>query len=181
VHWTRTCPGKWPGEKSRNFYDDLLKNNTIYVRNACGTLGKIIREKKIRGSDWKTPGAITISAFTALSPGDAMALMRWRKRYGRYSFEPYGIAVRKEAMAALGAEEVLYTFGTEPSNSNRSFTHAAGEQGHWVFEKEWRVLGDVCLEAIARNDIIAIVPDRFAAKDLRKKITEDFPVHILFE
>ena len=181
VHWTRTCPGKWPGEKSLEFYHDLLKDNTVYVRNACETLGRIIGEQKIRGSDWKTPDTVLISAFTALSPGDALALMRWRKRYGRYSFEPYGIAVRKEALVALGAEEVHYSFGIEPLNCKRAFTHAAGEQGHWVWEKEWRVLGDVSLDAISRTDITAIVPDRFSARNLRKKIPSDFPVHVLFE
>lgn len=181
VHWTRTCPGKWPGEKSCEFYHDLLKNNTVYVRNAGETLSRIIREQKIRGSDWKTPGNVHLSAFTALDPGDALALMCWRKCYGRYSFEPFGIGVQKEALLALGVQKVNYTFGGETINSDRAFTHAAGDQGHWVWESEWRVLGDVSLGVISRKDITAIVPDRFAARNLKRKIPADFPVHILFE
>ncbi|MFA6470789.1 MAG: hypothetical protein WCU00_02010 [Candidatus Latescibacterota bacterium] len=181
VHWTRTCPGKWPGEKSCDFYHDLLNNTAVYVRNAGETLSRIIREQKIRGSDWKTPGNVPLTAFTALDPGDALALMCWRKRYGRYSFEPFGIGVRKEALLALGARRVNYTYEGETPDCDRAFTHAAGDQGHWVWEKEWRVLGDVSLNAIDRKDCIAIVPERFAADTLKRKIPADFPVHILFE
>jgi hypothetical protein len=181
VHWTRTCPGKWPGEKSHEFYHDLLNNGASYVRNATETLFRIIREQKIRGSNWKTPGNVFLSAFTALDPGNALELMYWRKRYGRYSFEPYGIGIKRNVLIDMGIQRVCYSFGNDKIAGDLVFTHAAGDQGHWVFEKEWRIPGDVRLDNISRDDITAIVPDRFAAQNLKGKIPSDFPIHILFE
>jgi hypothetical protein len=165
VHWTRTCQGKWPGEPSHEFFRDLFARGYGYVRSAPDTLRRILGEGRVRGSAWKMPGNIPAVAFTALSPGDAVALMQWRKRYARYTFEPWGIAVRREALSALGAGEVAYTGNQSDQLAlDGFFTHAAGEEDRWVREREWRLRGDLLLAEIPPEAARVIGPDHSAAR-----------------
>jgi hypothetical protein len=180
VHWTRACPGKWPGERSRDFFRDFFNHPDAYVRSAGSTLYRILREGKIRGSSWKTPGGAPLTAFTALTPGDALSLMRWRKRFVRYSFEPYGLAIRKEALLSLGATEVVYTGENGSPHSDSLFTHAAGKDDHWAAEKEWRLPGDLILHDIPPDAVLIIVPDDLAAEKLVSESASRFTIHVLF-
>ncbi len=181
AHWTRTCPGPWPGERSRDFFHDLFANPEGYVRNAAATLGRIVSEQRIRGSSWRMAGGEPVVAFTALDPDEAAALMRWRKRYARFTFEPYGVAVRKEALVKLGAREVSYTGGkTDQPDPGPVFTHAPGQDGRWTAEREWRLRGDLDLSALPRESVRLIVPDEYAAEDLHAAAGDRFPIHVLF-
>ena len=181
VHWTRTCQGRWPGETFAEFYHDLFAHESVYSRSAARTLKRILHEGKIRGSSWRMPGNIPAVAFTALSPGEAFALMRWRKRHVRYTFEPFGIAIRRGVLAALGVEEVVYTHGPEDRFLTDTFrTHAAGEGDRWAGEREWRLRGDLLLSGISSEAIRVIVPEEATARKM-KAAMPFFSVHILFE
>jgi hypothetical protein len=180
IHWTRACQGKWPGETTGDFFRDLLKDDTVYVRSAAETLARIVTEGRIRGSAWKVRGGAPVAAFTSLSPGDAVELMRWRKRYVRFSFEPYGIAVRKEELVKNGAGEVRYARNGEGPYEPDLFLHAPGEGDRWAREREWRIAGDFDLRSIPEGAALAVVPDDDAARDIRPGIPSGFPVHVLF-
>jgi len=181
THWTRARPGKWPGERSYDFFRDMLGQPETYVRSAEETLLRIVREGRIRGSSWKTPGGSPLVAFTALSLGDAQALMRWRKRFVRYSFEPYGVAIRKEALIRLGASAVAYDHvKNEAGSSVRVFTHAPGKDDHWAAEREWRLQGDLLLNDIPTDSVCLITPDDLCAEKLEKCTEGRYPVHALF-
>lgn len=182
VHWTRTCPGPWPGERSRDFFRDLFARPSGYVRNAAATLARIVTEGRIRGSAWRISGGGTAVAFTGLTPGEVLALMRWRKRYTRYTFEPYGIAVRRETLVRLGAREVSYSDADRaPSAPDPVFTHAPGAENHWTAEREWRLAGDFDLTTIQREAVRIIVPDEDSARDFDTATESRFPVHVLFQ
>lgn len=181
VHWTRACPGKWPGEAMHEYFHDMFANGTVYARNAAETLLRIIGESRIRGSSWKMPGGAHAVALTSLSPGDAIKLMRWRKRYVHLAFEPYGIAIRKEELVERGAGKVRYVRSGELSTETDLFAHAAGEEDGWMREREWRLSGDLDMSSISRRAVAAIVPDEQAVRDLRGRIPADFPIHALFE
>ncbi len=181
VHWTRASQGKWPGETAQEFFRALFARESSYVRSAADTLKRILDERKIRGSSWRMPENASAVAFTALSPGEALALMQWRKRQVRYTFEPWGIAIRRETLAGLGADEVVYTHGREDRSAPDQFlTHAAGDGDRWVREREWRFRGDLPLTIIPPEAARVIVPDDSSARGMRKP-AEPFPVHILFE
>ena len=182
VHWTRASQGPWPGEKARQFYRDLLDNPAVYVRNAEATLARILGEQHIRGSSWKIPGDERAIAFTALSIEDALPLMRWRKRFVRYTFEPYGIAVRRSALIDCGARAVCYNREeTDDSKYDRLFVHAPGEITDWTREKEWRIRGDLSLEKIDKRDLIALVPDYKTKREIHEKAHRDISVHVIFQ
>jgi hypothetical protein len=102
-------------------------------------------------------------AFTELTPADSLKLMRWRPRWSRWSFEPYGIAITREAAANIGARPVRYVDETEWksfADAEKPFSHRRGRKADiWPAECEWRIAGDVDLSAIPAEDIRLLVRD----------------------
>ena len=181
VHWTSRSQGPWPGEKAWEFYHDLLMNPDSYVRSAEETLLRIIRDGLIRGSSAHLPAGETAVAFTALEPGEAVQLMRWRKRFVRYSFEPYGIGIRKKVVAAMGGRRVSYENGSLVQKpGEKLFSHSPGKQGNWVKEQEWRIRSDVSLGTSDKDDKIIIVPDSSSADRIRNWVGDAYIIHVLF-
>ena len=148
------------------FFRDLLANGTLYVRNAAETLRRIITEGRFRGSSWKVPGGATAVAFTSLSPGDTLELMRWRKRFVRYSFEPYGIAIRRDVLVNHGARPIRYAQRGNALRDEGLFVQSPGEKGDWTREQEWRIRGDMALDDLKASDFIVVVPEARDAEDL---------------
>ncbi len=180
VHWTRSCSGPWPGEHAHDFFKDMLDCPGIYVRSALATLARILREGVIRGSSWRMPGNTAAVSFSALGMSEAMPLMRWRSRYVRYSFEPYGIAIRRSALESLGGHPVVYQRGTKAAcGDGFLFTQSHGEYTDWQREREWRVKGDVRLGMIGSGDIMAIVPDSSAKRSVIEDAGRDMKIHRL--
>lgn len=157
VHWTRAWPGPWPGEAAAGYYRDMLAHPERYVRSAGNTLARMVRESRIRGSTWRMPGRKAAVSFSANGPGDAMRLMRWRKRYVRYSFEPWGIAIERRALEGMGARQVRYRRCA--AGEDRLFTQSPGAAGDWTPESEWRLPGDCDLHRIPAGGMFAIVPE----------------------
>ena len=183
VHWTRASQGPWPGEKAWRFYHDMLENPGEYVRGAGATLTRIVSEQRLRGSSWKLPEGERAVAFTALSIDKALQLMRWRQRFVRYTFEPYGLALRRPALLDLGARQVSYVPAVGAEYIQPLFRHAAGEKTDWTREKEWRIRGDLSLETIDSRDMLALVPDEKTGEVFRyslQRIARDIAVHVIF-
>ena len=181
VHWTRSSQGPWPGEKAWEFYRDLLDRPETYVRSARETLSRILREGVIRSTAWRLPDGVSAVSFTSLDPENAVPLMRWRKRFVRYSFEPYGIGIRKDVLAGLGAKPVRYTDGSSVyEGRERLFAQSAGARGDWRKEREWRFHGDVSIGDIPADDLIVIVPDGDTARDFELSAGGKYRMHALF-
>ena len=170
VHWTRSSQGQWPGEKAWEFYRDLCENPHIYVRSARETLIKILTENIIRGSSWKIPDGASAVSLTSLIPVEAVSLMRWRKRFVRYSFEPYGIAIKQDILVRMGARKVHYEKPGKDSSCEKLFIQSPGKTGGWTKEKEWRFRGDLRLDNIDTDDYFAIVLDESDAEGIKERI-----------
>lgn len=78
-----------------------------------------------------------------------MGLVRFRARYARYAFEPYGLVISERAAREAGASPV--TYASEPSGD--PFEQGPGRGGHWKREREWRVLGDLDLRALHPGEV----------------------------
>ena len=166
VHWTRSSPGPWPGEKASEFFRDMLKRPAIYVRSARETLALILQERVIRASSWKISSATPVVSLTENTPETAVTLMRWRKRFVRYTYEPYGIAIRQGILADKGARKVAYAVRAGNPGENSWFTQSPGVVTDWTREHEWRFLGDIPLDRLDPRDWFAIVPGRSDASYL---------------
>jgi len=182
VHWTRASAGPWPGERAWEFYRDVLERPGVSVRSAEETLVRILSEKRIAGSIWRLPRNETAVSFSSLEVSEAVHLMRWRKRFVRFSFEPYGVAVRAGALLDRGARPVDYIVDGAPASDSdeRLFQHAKGTLTDWESEREWRISGDVDLAGIGAGDLLAVVPDIRTADRIRARTGGSTPVHVLF-
>ena len=182
VHWTRSSQGPWPGERAWEFYRDLVNHPDRYVRSARETLTRILTEQLIRGSSWKLPGGQRAVALTSLPPEESVSLMRWRKRFVRYSFEPYGIAIKQDILVQMGAREVRYEKKANASPQNNLFVQSPGKKADWTREKEWRIRGDNNLDKIDREDFFAIVPYEEDVEYVRKRAWDkEVRFHVLLK
>jgi hypothetical protein len=161
IHWTRACHGPWPGETDADFYSDLVRSGDEYCRSALRSLRRILDESRIRASAWRIGSGQAMVAFTALSPNDSLKLMRWRPRWSRWSFEPYGIAIRAELATQIGARLVRYVDEAEwklLTDAEKPFAHRRGRNADvWPAECEWRIAGDLNLAPIAPEQIRILV------------------------
>jgi hypothetical protein len=165
THWTRRFYSPWPGETAKDFYTKLVHCGNIYPHRAVDTLGNIISEKLIRGSQDHIRDSKSVVALTALSPHKSIELMKWRSRYVRYTFEPYGISIDRQAAIAMGIRPVKYIVNNKGGKDTEmkfmeddelEFTQGYGK-GNWPLEEEWRYPGDLNLSKFNPNDIIVIV------------------------
>ncbi len=172
IHWTRSSHGPWPGETSAEFYSSMVESRDAYCRDALATLSRIVVERQLRGSAWKTAAGSTVVAFTELSPSESINLMRWRPRWGRWSFEPYGIAIRKLRAVESGARPVKYVDAAEWRSvpvEDRPFAHGKGAGSeYWPTEREWRVVGNVALRDFDPSDVCVIVRDPSEIDHIRR-------------
>jgi len=165
THWTRTCYGRLPGETRGMFYLKLLSSNDYYPNRALETLKNIIIERRIRGSSTHQRDGNNVVAFSSLHPKDILSLMSWRKRYVRWNFEPYGIAIGREAAVKAGIQPVFYgkpALYKKLSDKDKPYFQSEGENGsNWREEHEWRFLGDLNLTEINPSNIkiIVVKPD----------------------
>ena len=170
IHWTRTSNNPWPGEKLYDYYDALTNSTDNYPRSAFNTLLRIVKESKLRSSGRHHRKGIKAVAFSELKPTQAISLMKWRARYGEMTFEPYGIAIRKEAAKNIGIRQVIYgnnDLHEKLDDEYKPYYQSIGSKGFWVPEKEWRHIGDINLTTIEPDAIKVIVWWRHEMKYLR--------------
>jgi len=161
IHWTRTQHGPWPGERARSFYRDLAASGNSYPRDALATLNRILEEQIVRGSRRHMPLQKAMIGFTELHPADALELMRWRRRYVEFSYEPYGVAVRTAALLQRGARIVRYGTPEErkalPVSERPFFQTVSSKKADWRAEREIRLEGDLDLSALNPEDVRIII------------------------
>ena len=178
THWTRISEGPWPGETSADYYETLSRGQNSCPRSALDTLRHILAENRVRGSSWRMPGSTGMVSFTALPPWDIVQKMTWRKRFVRPLFEPYGIAIRKSTLEAMGTRAVQYgppEHGKTLPAQDRLYFQTSSESSPWPLEKEWRLKGDLDLGSIPGKDLLILVRDESS----RKQVQQEFPYHIV--
>ena len=161
THWTRTFYGPWPGETSRDYYSAIVNSEGDYPRSGFESLINIIRNMKIAGSGWHIREGMAAVSFTSLSLPGATELMKYRSRWGRYTFEPYGIAIDKEAAEHCGIRPVIYgdsKLYDSLDDKDRPYFQSSGTRGDWKAEREYRFIGDLDLRSLPERSMRMIVP-----------------------
>ena len=166
THWTHSFGGPWPGEKPADYYADLAKPGTGNPRSSLATLKRILEERLLRGSAAKMPGGQSAVAFTALPPGPAMETMRYRKRFQRWNYEPYGIALDREMLLSLGARPVTYESSSSTDKGNLFVQGGRSGRADWSVEQEWRFPGDLGLSQFGPGQAVVIVRNVLDRKPL---------------
>ncbi len=160
THWTRSSHTPYAGESSLAYYHDII-NSDRYPRTASDTLARIVSERRIRASSRFIRGGYEVVSFTSLNPINAVKLMRWRRRYVYYSFEPYGIAIARSYVARISIKPVIYgdsQLYEQLSDEERPFFQNRGSgNADWRPEAEFRHLGDLSLGRVPADQVKLIV------------------------
>lgn len=171
IHWTRTATGPWPGETRLEYYQSIAASDE-YPRVGFHTLRHILDTRRLVASDWRMPDCEPCVCFSTLTPIEAVSLMRWRSRYRRMSFEPYGIGFSRPAAEKLPILPVLYyDADTEkpPSDDERWRWQAVGDKTDWRRECEFRHCGDIDFGSVADKDIAIFCRFDDEAERLRRE------------
>ena len=171
THWTRATNVAWPKERLVDFYRAIIRSCT-WPRSGFETLNRIVDGKKISASSEKMPGRIAAVCFSALPPRDVVELMKWRARYRRMSFEPYGVGIRKEIARQVGILPVRYFKrgeGVEIIPSEKWLWQSIGEVTDWTAEREYRHKGDLSLAAFPVEAVTLFCMTAEEAMKLRER------------
>ncbi len=171
IHWTRKNKKCWPDETLHDYYSAILKSDS-YPRDAFQTLMHILDTKKFIGSERHLSSGSKCVSFTGSSVVDFVNLMKWRKRYTEYSFEPYGIGIEKNYAEYIGIQKVIYLNKCslkEKVPSERWKYHSTGEYFDWKTENEYRYNGDLDLNSIPNDKIVCFCVNKDEASIITKK------------
>lgn len=147
THYTREPDGLWPGETLAEYAQWLAWGPREARRDACDALRRMLVQRRIVASGRLLPGGAPMVSFTACPVEALGALMRWRPGLRRWTMRPYGLAVRREALEALGARPVRYAAEAELEGLTEVERRFA-QRDDWAHEAEWRVPGDVDLRML---------------------------------
>lgn len=165
THYTREPDGAWPGETPAAYARWLAYGSRDETRGALQAFARILTTRRIVASNRLMPERAAMVCFTERTPWQLPMLMRWRKGLRRWTVRPYGLAVRREALEALGARRVEYlppdTLEELPRNRRLFAQHMA-----WQHEGEWRLARDLDLAELDPAALLLIVPDPAEARAL---------------
>ncbi len=161
IHFTRSCPGPWPGQSGEEYFRSLFHRDPGAGHTAFDALARIVREGRIRASARLIRGREGVVSFTACSPSEVLRMRRWNPGLLRWTFEPYGIAVRTSVLRELGIRPVVYApeedYRTLPPEERYLFQVHRPPRTDWSNEKEWRLKGDLSLDLLSPRDLVLLV------------------------
>lgn len=168
IHWTRAPNGPWPSEK-KHAYFCAVAGSDFYPRTAFHTIQNIVKTGKIIASSAHMPRGIPVVSFSGLAPDKILPLMKWRSRYRRMSFEPYGIGIEKTTARQLGIVPVqYYRKGEYPENMPFWQLQSRGVKTDWKQEAEYRYPGDFSLSDIDRSKVVCFCHTRYEANVIER-------------
>ncbi len=107
-HWTRECPGPWPGQSDEEYLVEMMVDPNARRRSVFDSLLRIVREQRLRASHRLVRGDTPVVSFTA-QPLDAfVGLHRYQRHLGRWDFNPFGICLHREWLRQQGTRPVVY-------------------------------------------------------------------------
>jgi len=172
THWTRSFDSPWPDQRPYDYYEMVASGGSHYSHSALNTLLHIVSTGRLAGSSRRIKGGFEVVAFTKKHPAVAVELMKWRARFVRWNFEPYGIAIETGTALQLGMRPVVY--GTHDDydmldDSDKSFYQNVGEKGgDWEPESEWRHAGVLDLNLVPPDRLRIIVRRKSELKVVRE-------------
>jgi hypothetical protein len=167
AHFTRSQPQGWRDESEAARLDALIFGHSHADRGVLSTLMRIIAQRCLLAGNALTRDSSRVVCFTGRSLAEFEHLRKFRSHLSRWDYEPYGIAIDREALRAAGGRPVRY--GGEPEwvslrpAERPFFQRSGGESSDWTGEAEWRVLGDLDLSAFGPDQVLVFAADLPAA------------------
>ncbi|MEW5723272.1 MAG: DNA-processing protein DprA [Thermodesulfobacteriota bacterium] len=173
LHFTRRCPGPWPGQNLCDYYESLARGDENAGHTAFDTLGRILGERRLRASGRLIRGGHPSVSFTARDLSEVNDLLYWRAALARWNVEPYGLALDRRRLFALGARPVIYgdegVWGRLPEGERHRFQLHRPPGTAWKGEREWRLPGDLDLGLLGPGGCLIIAPTLSEAEELGER------------
>ncbi len=170
THFTRRCPGPWPGQTYLEYLDSLVENASGAHHSAFETLKRILREGRIRACGKMYRGGEPVISFTECSPEEILEITTWNPALIRWTFEPYGIAFPKNYLIHAGARPVIYASDSEyeeiAENERYLFQLHDPPRKRWKQEREWRIRGDLLIHRFNPEELIVVVKKPEEAQEI---------------
>lgn len=167
AHCTRSSSGPLPGESDQSFH---LRAWTSGVGEAHPliTLIRILDSGRLIAGCHLTRDQQRCVSFSSVPLPKLLNGRHFQAHLGRWDWEPYGLLIRRQPLQDLGAKPVIYgpkgLYATLSPQQRPYFQPAqrrsrAGTKkpAHWSSEREWRLLQDLRLGALAPSDILVFV------------------------
>ena len=182
-HYTRSDPGPWPGQSYRDYLEGLFNEGPLAEHTALETLVRIMVEGRIRASSRIVRGDQAVISWTSRPPSELGAIRRWNPALIRWTFAPYGLAVRRSVLRKEGAKPAVYGASAvyeklKPSERYRFQLHEP-PRCSWKIEREWRLPYDLELTGIALDDAFGFVPAISDVKAMERELRCALPIVVL--
>ncbi|AFM27460.1 hypothetical protein [Desulfomonile tiedjei] len=172
IHYTRSCPGPWPGQSRKAYYESLIAEEPTAKHTGFDTLCRILSERKIRASGRLIRGGYQVVSFTDCAPPEISHIAQWRPGLLRWSFEPYGLAFGRDDLFNRGARPVIYSVESAYDDLSPELQHLFQIQEctgkEWYREREWRMSGDLQITPQLEAGMTVIVPTAQEACRIRE-------------
>lgn len=182
-HYTRACPGPWPGQTYLDYLLSLLGGDPLCAHTALDTLMRILAEGRIRAGSRLVRGSEPVVSWSGVAPNKLFILRQWNRALMRWTVEPYGIAVKRSLLRKAGAKPTVY--GAESVHSRLDpaeryrFQRHEGSGCMWKHEREWRLRGDFVFEGSLHENGFIFVPDNLSGEKLRLSFGNELPVRVV--
>ncbi|MEO1524093.1 MAG: hypothetical protein AAFX06_01595 [Planctomycetota bacterium] len=178
VHCTRAPSRSIPGEREQQARDAMLLATQTAAVTPLAALRRIVRSKRLIASAVTSDRRYPVVCFSARSLASLLSERTYRPHLHRWDYEPYGVAIRKEAAIEAGLQPVIYGSpeqrGAIGVDEGYRF-QALGKTYDWTSEREWRCLGDVDLTRFETGDVRLFVADPSDAISLG----DHFPISVV--
>jgi hypothetical protein len=126
---------------------------------------------------------VGVISWSARPPRELDAIRRWNAALIRWTFEPYGLAVKRSVLRRMGAEPAIYAtaavYGRLPQQARFRFQRHDPPRCSWKSEREWRLPQDLHLRDLAPGEAFLFVPDLVDAERLSEYATAALPIVVV--
>ena len=164
VHCTRARRGPWPDQSLPQFHDELLQQPWEEQPTAFMTLQRMLKQQRVIATHSYRRGNKPTVCFASKELSVLLSMRQFQSHLARWDWEPYGIMIHRDWLQSHGAKQVNYIERDavkKKSEDDLSFCQVvSSEEGaiDWRQEQEWRIVGDVRLNAIPFSKAIVFVP-----------------------
>ena len=176
VHCTRASQGKWPDQTLTQYRDQILTSDpNVARRTALDSLGRIIQMGHLVASAVVSSHRYPVVCWSAVPLLDLLRQRCFRAHVQRWDYEPYGVAVRVDAIHGLGGRPVIYGQSGDReklAESDKYRFQALGKSASksasnfidWRKEKEWRLAQSLSLVSLNPADVRVFAADSCLAR-----------------
>ena len=157
IHCTRGQPTNWPDETIRQYRDAiLLGKSAVEQRGPLESLTRILRSGRLLASAQTSRRTYPVVCFSSLSLQELLGRRCFRSQVSRWDYEPFGIAIRRQAAERIGVQPVIYGEPNERkrlTEADRFRFHPKGKTYDWQSEQEWRSPRTIDLKQLNTGDV----------------------------